>query len=281
MLAIFETWLTLRGTPVQAPIFQKSDPSNQNERTAVTREDSSTTYGTGNILRTSGFTTRDASLPWNTDVPASWLENEIDPTFGYPFLWSSVVGDHSQNTIKTENHLHSNPNQKNLQIDPHNLRQLGSAKDAANPNLTHDICSDRLSLPKTCPEDLEIAASEVQGRLSIISDQTFNIIKSFYQKESALDDPFMSKELFSAFIELYIEYFDSFLPFIHRSRLVSEDSPWILLLATATVGSHFSGIKNIVAYTEVLTEFLERVLRPMVSHPSMFLPLLTCPRYLL
>jgi hypothetical protein len=49
--------------------------------------------------------------------------------------------------------------------------------------------------------------------------------------------------LLHCFVELYFEYFDPQFPFLHPSRLEAEDVPWILLVATAAVGSHYSEVQ--------------------------------------
>ncbi|PLB53994.1 hypothetical protein P170DRAFT_460272 [Aspergillus steynii IBT 23096] len=76
------------------------------------------------------------------------------------------------------------------------------------------------------------------------------------------DTPFPNRTAFNSFIQLYYEYFDRQLCFIHPSALEQPDVPWILVLAVASVGCQYTKLARKEQYATMLMELL-RVSLPM------------------
>ncbi|KAE8362187.1 hypothetical protein BDV27DRAFT_147175 [Aspergillus caelatus] len=70
------------------------------------------------------------------------------------------------------------------------------------------------------------------------------------------DFSFPSQPAFKSFIQLYYEYFDCQLSFVHRSVLEEQDTPWILVLAVASVGCQYTQLAKREQYSAILTELL-------------------------
>ncbi|UZP36682.1 hypothetical protein NXS19_004498 [Fusarium pseudograminearum] len=73
-------------------------------------------------------------------------------------------------------------------------------------------------------------------------------------------------DILHAFVELYFEYFDVQFPFLHPSRLEDPGLPWILLLAVAAVGSHYSEVPGTEEYNLVLSDLLARAVEQTLSN---------------
>lgn len=144
--------------------------------------------------------------------------------------------------------------------------------DVSNASATRDqtylspqfICS-RYATP--CPPfpdpqilSLEMAEAEIYGHVFHISERGSEGLHAFYQTQQQEPDlsPPIPSRILHAFIELYFEHFDPQFPFLHTSRLDCFDVPWVLLLATAAVGSHYSVIPQAHEYHLVLCELLDR-----------------------
>ncbi|KAF5701784.1 hypothetical protein FMUND_13761, partial [Fusarium mundagurra] len=113
---------------------------------------------------------------------------------------------------------------------------------------------------------LERAGAEVFGHVHRIPQQAVEGLNNFY-KTQLEDAPLIALpyDIVHAFVELYFEYFDSQFPFLHPSRLEDPDLPWLLLLATAAVGSHYSEIPGAEKYNLILCDLLARAAEPAVS----------------
>lgn len=133
------------------------------------------------------------------------------------------------------------------------------------------ICSRHVVPCSPFPEPealgLEIAGAENYGHLSHIPEQSFEELHVFYRTQQ-LDptrSPPIPRRVLHAFIELYFEHFDPQFPFLHPSRLEADDVPWILLLATAAVGSHYSELAEAPGYHAVLFDLLNRAVESTLS----------------
>lgn len=151
--------------------------------------------------------------------------------------------------------------------------------NSANSSATRDqsylspqyICSRHVMpcrpFPKPGLVSLDIAGAENYGHVSYIPEQGFEELHAFYrtQQLDAALSPTMPRRILHAFIELYFEHFDPHFPFLHPSRLEAENVPWILLLATAAVGSHYSEVEEAPKYHAVLFELLNRATESAIS----------------
>lgn len=134
-----------------------------------------------------------------------------------------------------------------------------------------NICS---AYSRVCPpfpdlqaDSLETIGAEIHGHISQLSAHSTNDLHSFYitqQRDATSSAPIPLRAL-HAFVELYFEHFDMQFPFVHPSRLDNQDVSWVLLLAIAAVGSHYSTLKQAPEYTAVLTDLLERAVESLVS----------------
>uniref|UniRef100_A0A0D2YHI4 Xylanolytic transcriptional activator regulatory domain-containing protein n=1 Tax=Fusarium oxysporum (strain Fo5176) TaxID=660025 RepID=A0A0D2YHI4_FUSOF len=104
-----------------------------------------------------------------------------------------------------------------------------------------------------------MAGAEVFGYIHELPRQAIEDLNKFY-KTQRRDSTLLviPEDVLHAFVELYFEYFDSQFPFLHPSRLEDLDLPWVLLLAVAAVGSHYSEIQGADEYNPALSDLLAR-----------------------
>jgi hypothetical protein len=111
-----------------------------------------------------------------------------------------------------------------------------------------------------------MAGAEIFGHIYDIPTKAIQGLNDFYKTQRQDTEPSgIPGSILHAFVELYYEYFDAQFPFLHQSRMQSLDLPWILLLAVAAVGSHYSEIQDADEYTLALTDLLSRALESLVS----------------
>ena len=122
------------------------------------------------------------------------------------------------------------------------------------------------SFPEPQAVSLEIAGAEIYGHVDRIPEQGFGKLHDFYrtQQQTPSLSPPLPPRILHAFVELYFEHFDRRFPVLHKSRLGTSDTPWVLLLATAAVGSHYSEIPQASEYNLVLCELLERAVESLL-----------------
>ncbi|XP_014553252.1 hypothetical protein COCVIDRAFT_108226 [Bipolaris victoriae FI3] len=91
-------------------------------------------------------------------------------------------------------------------------------------------------------------------------------LQDFYESQRRSSRaPFVHDRIFHAFIDLYFEHFDPQFPFLHPHRLNVDEVPWILLLAVAAVGSHYSEMTDAQRYNLTLVDLLCRAVESKVS----------------
>ncbi|KAH7169377.1 hypothetical protein DER46DRAFT_573290 [Fusarium sp. MPI-SDFR-AT-0072] len=125
------------------------------------------------------------------------------------------------------------------------------------------ICSSYTLPCRSFPEpqamSLQMAGAEVFGHLHELPRQAVEGLNNFYKTQRRDSTVLVIPEdILHAFVELYFEYFDFQFPFLHPSRLEDPDLPWVLLLAVAAVGSHYSEIQGADEYTSALSDLLAR-----------------------
>ncbi|KAF5696740.1 hypothetical protein FGLOB1_13288 [Fusarium globosum] len=113
--------------------------------------------------------------------------------------------------------------------------------------------------PETEAIGLQMAGAEVFGHIHKLPGQALEGLNNFYKTQRR--DTIVAvipQDILHAFVELYFEYFDSQFPFLHPSRMEESSLPWILLLAVAAVGSHYSEIQGAEEYNTTLCDLLAR-----------------------
>ncbi|RBR23162.1 uncharacterized protein FIESC28_04157 [Fusarium coffeatum] len=131
------------------------------------------------------------------------------------------------------------------------------------------VCQTCKSFPEPQEACLEMVGAEIYGRIQHIPQQASEGSEVFYRGQCYGYPPFLPPPILHAFVELYFEYFDPKFPFLHPSTVEDLEIPWILLLAIAAVGSHYSEIKEADQYTGVLCDLLARAVEVTVLEKLM------------
>jgi hypothetical protein len=76
---------------------------------------------------------------------------------------------------------------------------------------------------------------------------------------------FPSLQMFSQFVRLYTDNFQSILPFIHPPTFNVSATHWLLILALAAVGSHYIDIQDAEILVVGMHELLHRAIETVVS----------------
>nr|XP_036578930.1 uncharacterized protein CTRU02_11184 [Colletotrichum truncatum]KAF6786313.1 hypothetical protein CTRU02_11184 [Colletotrichum truncatum] len=125
------------------------------------------------------------------------------------------------------------------------------------------------SFPSLQPKDDMMILVEDFSHVSEISNPAYNQIVAFFMAQSLSEGKsFPEANVIYTFVQLYYEYFDAEYPFIHPVLLEFGDDSWILLLAVAAVGSHYSSISNVEEYSRGLQSLLHRAVETNVSRSS-------------
>jgi hypothetical protein len=110
------------------------------------------------------------------------------------------------------------------------------------------------------------AGAEVFGHVSRIPAKAYTDVRTFYISERGYDDmSFPQSRLLHVFVELYFEYFDPYMPFLHPVRVERDDLSWILLIAVAAIGSQYSEVRDAPAFTTVFHHLLQKAIQAHVS----------------
>jgi hypothetical protein len=119
-----------------------------------------------------------------------------------------------------------------------------------------------------------MAGTEIYGHVQGIPEQASESLHRFYMSQHVEPTSVaITQRILHAFVELYFEYFNPQFPFLHPSRLEDPELPWILLLATAAVGSQYSEIQGAEQYSMALCDLLARAVESTVSCPAWPSPL--------
>ncbi|KAH7313965.1 hypothetical protein B0I35DRAFT_513526 [Stachybotrys elegans] len=133
-----------------------------------------------------------------------------------------------------------------------------------------NICSRYKRVCRPFPEaqadSLQTARAEMFGHIDTIPDQAYEGLCAFYwtQRRDS-ESPIIPRGVLHSFAELYVEYFDPQFPFLHLSRLRAPDLPWILLLATAAMGSQYSEGPDAAKYSSALCDLLARAIETAIN----------------
>ncbi|CEI67751.1 unnamed protein product [Fusarium venenatum] len=207
--------------------------------------------------------------PWNPLTVSSsfpWFMDGLDNSLGFPDLpdlMDPIVVANASLPIPLTSTKSAPAVPVAATIGDHTYPQM-----YLNPE---HICSGYtrpcLSLPKLQDISIQMARTEVFGHVHTISYQAVENLNNFYKTQSREEvTEAVPEDILHAFVELYFEFFDSQFPFLHPSRLEDPDLPWVLLLATAAVGSHYSEIQGAEEYNFALSDLLARAVEQEVSN---------------
>ncbi|TLD07394.1 hypothetical protein PgNI_10108 [Pyricularia grisea] len=188
----------------------------------------------------------------------------ISEELGDALETTHVMIDHNQQR-SVEPHNHSPNHQMRGQAAPvpsvsvpNHSSDQDPSPPAVNSSRSYGETPCR-RFPKTQDSHLQTAETETFGHVGHVPSHAYEGLRNFYAAQSQDSTPsFVPIRLIKAFVDLYFEYFDPQFPFLHVSHLEAEDLPWILLLATAAIGSYYSELDDIQDYTSILCDLLGR-----------------------
>lgn len=135
----------------------------------------------------------------------------------------------------------------------------------AHENICGGYTTSCEEFPDDSPDNIQTAEAEMYGNISRIPGTAVRDLHQFYLTQQTNGAPSQIPfTLLHAFTELYFEHFDREFPCVHRSRLQSSNLSWVLLLATAAVGSQYSKVSDANRYQTVLADLLGRAIESKV-----------------
>ncbi|KAH7109211.1 hypothetical protein EDB81DRAFT_672958 [Dactylonectria macrodidyma] len=160
--------------------------------------------------------------------------------------------------------------------DPQELPQRveTSGLPKATARSCFDVTSSCLPFPHLEPDDYHTSMSEDYGHVQEDFDVLHARISQFYESQLGFDaatgkSTFVEASIFYGFVQLYYEYFDPCLPFVHRTTLKEGNTAWILYLAMAAIGCQYSAVSHHERYKSGLHDVLHRaVLINMPGNPK-------------
>lgn len=231
----------------------------------------------------------DSSLSLHRDVVINESATEWDAMTSYfPFWFASEglddvldiphdMGNHNQQYgVETYSHFPKyrmqgqavpapfggslNPTVSGHSLDPHPMYPTVNS----SPSQGESPCR---RFPQTQDNHIQTAETETFGHVQNVPIRAYEGLQTFFATQCQNStSSFIPIRLVQTFVDLYFEYFDPQFPFLHVSRFDDEDLPWILLLATAAIGSYYSEIENIQDYTSILCDLLGRAVDNEVPH---------------
>ncbi|KAH7191816.1 uncharacterized protein B0J16DRAFT_368139 [Fusarium flagelliforme] len=136
-----------------------------------------------------------------------------------------------------------------------------------------EICSGYIKPCKSFPQppesSVQMAGAEIYGHIQHIAQEASEALDVFYRSQCHGNQPGIPPRIIHAFVELYFEYFDPQFPFLHPSSVEEPNLHWILLLATAAVGSNYSEINEADSYNAILCDLLARAVEVTILEKLM------------
>ncbi|KAF5621684.1 uncharacterized protein FTJAE_11117 [Fusarium tjaetaba] len=204
----------------------------------------SDTFTLDGRLDSLGIMTTDSWMPWNSSMAHlsfPWFMDELEmplelPDMAHPHEDEVHHGTSTQQTVEAPAYL-----------TPENI--CSAFTQPCHP------------FPEPESIGLQMAGAEVFGHIHEIPQDAVEGLKNFYKTQRRDQTPTaIPRDILHAFVELYFEYFDCQFPFLHPSRFEDPDVPWVLLLAVAAVGSHYSEIQGAEEYNSSLCDLLARAI---------------------
>jgi hypothetical protein len=100
---------------------------------------------------------------------------------------------------------------------------------------------------------------EMVNCLDVTTDQKYRQFRPFTNAQ------FPSKRAMDCFMQVYFEYFHPTFPILHQPTFEPATTPWLLLLAAATIGCRYSKAPGSGKGANALQEFLRRAIALTVS----------------
>ena len=124
----------------------------------------------------------------------------------------------------------------------------------------------KATLPKLRVLDERRLKHEAQCGITI-GALMYEAVRSFITKAKRTEDPApLLSKIVHNFVHLYYQHFDHEYPLVHPHAMESGDRfQWIVLLAVATVGSHYSTFSNAGTFSVYFQDLLSQALRQNVS----------------
>ncbi|KAH6842258.1 fungal-specific transcription factor domain-containing protein [Chaetomium sp. MPI-CAGE-AT-0009] len=210
-------------------------------------------------------------MDWMPGADREWLDMVLPPAppslpgSGSPL--SHELPDTSQNALPRGEASNSAP------IDGQEQGMAGKAvqwpADWDPTRLDNVIYFPDMSHVKT-----DVLDAEDFGHVERISADCYNNISNFMQRHVAgTSHPYQpfhnanvaSIQAFDAFVQLYFEYFQPNLPFLHQPTFNPSEAPWQLVLATAAIGCGYSKVCGASQYAIGLQELLRRAIAEAVE----------------
>lgn len=204
-------------------------------------------------------------------------DDEASRNFGAPFMWMTSSIDGPFRSADTSDQVASNlcmlsdGNLATAEITESTDSTVHGLDSCANLYSGEARASEDLARLHACPQDvcpsfpmlqedeLQRSGAEIFGYVSNIPRNAYAALRSFYVSELGYDDTsFPQSGLLHAFVELYFEYFDPHLPFLHPMRVETDQLSWVLLTAVAAIGSQYSEVRDASKFTVVLQSLLRR-----------------------
>jgi hypothetical protein len=119
-------------------------------------------------------------------------------------------------------------------------------------------------------EDQGHVARVRQGQMMDVSGLIANAhCLEFLSCDSGVKDLLKNARVVNAFIQLYFEHYHSTLPLLHKATFNVSDTPPLLILAVAAIGSRFSKVPEAHTLSSVLGGTLRKAINIMVHRPLM------------
>ena len=214
------------------------------------------------------------------------LPDEMTQNFGFPFVWMTEgLGSSSQtqDTLDRSIPNFTMPNDEGLVApeiigcanadgdgdgaEHHTGIDFRNARLHGDRNSTHvplaDVCP---SFPVLLQDELQSASADLFGYVREVPREAYFALRAFYVSVREYDDmSFPDRSMIHSFVELYFEYFDPHLSFLHPTRMEAGDLSWSLLAAVAAIGVQYSEVKHASSFTAVLKYLLRRAVQNNVS----------------
>lgn len=206
-----------------------------------------------------------ADFPWTLDhtylfpegylgISHSWAESTVQLDY-FPFHSASSALITQNSALDTSNSRAS--------VGTEELSTPGRV--SSPPSQQREQCQDQagtsnpVNLLVVEPTDDDITVAENFCHVRTHLDHAYQAILAFYAQQTDPRFkilPFPQLSVFNSFIQIFFEYFDDQLSFIHPSLLEQNDTPWILALAVASVGCQYTRVSKRCHYASTLTELL-------------------------
>ncbi|KAJ1324648.1 SCAN domain-containing zinc finger protein [Microdochium nivale] len=208
------------------------------------------------------------NLTWNPPVasfPYSWPMEGLDVIFDVPSPFDMPTTTYSPGLGSLAQQVAEAPNSVESATDKRPSTQSGPPTSSSFHLKPENICGGYTrpcaSFPKPQPDDTQMVEAEMFDHISNIPVKAVEGLHRFYASQQLGQSPdTIPTRTLHAFVELYFEHFAWQFPFLHPSRLEAPKLSWMLLLATAAVGSRHSELATAAEYSTVLSDLLARAI---------------------